>query len=99
MISNKVILNTMTGIRLAGEVVNHLAKEAWEQFRKQNRVTSFFENKRSEGPARASKSSKGHKPGDKRQPKHEEIWVPKIMLDMMMATTANSTSVHFGMNH
>jgi hypothetical protein len=30
MISNKVILNTMTGIRLAGEVVNYLAKEAWE---------------------------------------------------------------------
>jgi hypothetical protein len=30
MISNKVILNTMTGIRLAGEVVNYLAKETWE---------------------------------------------------------------------
>ena len=30
MISNKVILNTMTSIRLAGEVVNYLSKEAWE---------------------------------------------------------------------
>ena len=30
MISNKVILHTMTSIRLAGEVVNYLSKEAWE---------------------------------------------------------------------
>jgi hypothetical protein len=34
MISNKVILNTTTSIRLAGEVVNYLSKEAWEQFRR-----------------------------------------------------------------
>jgi hypothetical protein len=53
MISNKVILNTMTGIRLAGEVVNYLAKEAWEQFRKQNRVTAFFENKQSGKPCQS----------------------------------------------
>ncbi len=45
MISNKAVLNTMTSIRLAGEVVNYLSKEAWEQFRKQNRVTAFFEKK------------------------------------------------------
>jgi len=30
MISNRAILNTMTSIRLAGEVVNYLSKEAWE---------------------------------------------------------------------
>jgi hypothetical protein len=30
MISNKAILNTMTSIPLAGEVVNCLSKEAWE---------------------------------------------------------------------
>ena len=29
-ISNKAILNTMTSIRLAGEVVNFLSKGAWE---------------------------------------------------------------------
>jgi hypothetical protein len=29
MISNKAILNIMTSIRLAGEVVNYLSKEAW----------------------------------------------------------------------
>jgi hypothetical protein len=48
MISNKAILNTMTSIRLAGEVVNYLSKKAWTQFRKQNRVTSFFEKKETE---------------------------------------------------
>ena len=30
MIPNRAILNTMTSIRLAGEVVNNLAKGAWE---------------------------------------------------------------------
>jgi hypothetical protein len=30
MISNRAILNTMTSIRLAGDVVNYLSKEAWE---------------------------------------------------------------------
>ena len=34
MISNKAILNTMTSIRLAGEVVNYLSKGTWEQFRR-----------------------------------------------------------------
>ncbi len=48
MISNKAILNTMTSIRLAGEVTNYLSKEAWEQFRRQNRVTAFFNKKKSE---------------------------------------------------
>jgi len=48
MISNKAILNTMTSIRLAGEVVYYLSKEAWTQFRKQNRVTSFFDKKETE---------------------------------------------------
>ena len=48
MVSNKAILNTMTSIRLAGEVVNYLSKEAWGQFRRQNRVTSFFDKKETE---------------------------------------------------
>ena len=30
MVSNKVILNSMTSIRLAGEVVNYLSREALE---------------------------------------------------------------------
>jgi len=57
MISNKVILNTMTSIRLAGEVVNYLSKEAWEQFRRQNRVTAFFEKKEKEDSARVQRNT------------------------------------------
>ena len=52
MVSNKVILNTMTSIRLAGEVVNYLSREAWEQFRRQNRVTAFFNKKETEDSTR-----------------------------------------------
>ena len=52
MVSNKVILNTMTSIRLAGEVVNYLSREAWEQFRRQNRVTAFFNKKEVEDSTR-----------------------------------------------
>ena len=48
MVSNKAILNSMTSIQLAGEVVNYLSKEAWVQYRKQNRVTSFFDKKETE---------------------------------------------------
>ncbi len=39
IVSNKAILNTMTNIQLAGDVINYLSKEAWVQFRRQNRVT------------------------------------------------------------
>ena len=39
IVSNKTILNTMTNIQLAGDVINYLSKEAWVQFRRQNRVT------------------------------------------------------------
>jgi hypothetical protein len=31
-ISNKVILNTMTSIRLAGDAISHLSKGDWDQF-------------------------------------------------------------------
>jgi hypothetical protein len=44
-IPNKAILNTMTSIRLAGEAITSLSKKAWEQFKKQNRVTDYFERK------------------------------------------------------
>ena len=50
MISNRAIYNTMTSKRLAGEVVNYLSKEAWEQFRRQNRVTAYYDKKETEGP-------------------------------------------------
>ena len=42
-IPNTVILNTMTNIRLAGEVVYYLSREAWSEYRRQNRVTKYFD--------------------------------------------------------
>ena len=41
-VSNKAILNTMLSIRLAGEAIQHLAKGAWEESRRQTRLTSYF---------------------------------------------------------
>jgi sortase (surface protein transpeptidase) len=100
MVSNKVILNTMTSIRLAGEVVNYLSREAWEQFRRQNRVTAFFNKKETEDSTRVPKGSNNNQATEKEQlPRREKIYVPKIMLNMMLATTTNSTSVHFGTDH
>jgi hypothetical protein len=99
MISNKAILNTMTSIRLAGDVVSYLSKEAWEQFRRQNRVTAFYDKKETQGSHKTRGNNDYKKSEKERLPKQEEIWVPKNMYSLMLATTANSTSVHFGMNH
>ena len=105
MISNKAILHTMTSIRLAGEVVNYLSKSAWEQFRRQNRVTAYFEMKGTEGPRRTGSQTRKVQGlpmgGVEREPlpRREKFYVPKIMTDMMLATTGNGTSTHFGMNH
>ena len=87
MISNKAILHTMTSIRLAGEVVNYLSKSAWEQFRRQNRVTAYFEMKETEGPRRTGSPSQG---GFEQAtlPRREKFYVPKIMTDMMLDNTA-----------
>ena len=42
-VPNKAILNTMTSLRLAGETITQLSRGAWEHFKKQNRVTQYFE--------------------------------------------------------
>jgi hypothetical protein len=42
-VPNVAILNTMTNIRLAGEVIHYLSREAWSEFRRQNRVTKYFD--------------------------------------------------------
>ena len=42
-VPNVVILNTMTNIRLASEVIHYLSREAWSEFRRQNRVTKYFD--------------------------------------------------------
>ena len=34
-----------------------------------------------------------------KMPYAEKIWVPKAMKNLMLSTTANSTSIHFGMGH
>ena len=105
MISNKAILHTMTSIRLAGEVVNYLSKSAWEQFRRQNRVTAYFELKETEGSNRTGslnkKAQRPHMGGVEKEPlpRREKFYVPKIMIDMMLATTGNGSSINFGMNH
>ena len=99
MVSNKVILNTMTSIRLAGEVVNYLSRDAWEQFRRQNRVTTFFNKKETEDSTRVLKDNNNKTTEKEQLPRREKIYVPKIMLNMMLATTTNSTSVHFGTDH
>ena len=42
-ISNRAILNTMTNIRLAGDVVYYLSREAQSEYRRQHRVTQYFD--------------------------------------------------------
>jgi sortase (surface protein transpeptidase) len=89
----------MTSIRLAGEVVNYLSREAWEQFRRQNRVTAFFNKKETEDSTRVRNGNNNYTTEKEQLPRREKIYVPKIMLNMMLATTTNSTSVHFGTDH
>lgn len=31
--------------------------------------------------------------------RRDRLYVPKAMMDLMISSTANSTSIHFGMNH
>ncbi len=42
-IPNAVVLNTLTNIRLAGEVIHYLSREAWNEYRSQNRVIKYFD--------------------------------------------------------
>ena len=42
-IPNKVILNTMTSSRLAADVVYYLSREAQNEYRRQSRVTKYFD--------------------------------------------------------
>jgi hypothetical protein len=44
-ITNRAILKTMTSMKLAGEAITHLSRSTWEQYKKQNRVTEYFEKK------------------------------------------------------
>jgi hypothetical protein len=99
MISNKAILNTMTSIRLAGDVVSYLSKGSLGTIPKIKPSDSFLRQERDSGLSQDMGNNDYKKPEKERLPKQEEIWVPKNMYSLMLATTANSTSVHFGMNN
>ena len=72
-------------------MISNLAHHAWEEFRRQTRVTQYFDKR---------ESINGVKECKQETPKRrEKIYVPKIMMDMMLATTGNGTSIHFGMGH
>ena len=46
------------------------------------------------------KSTGGPKSNKEEPPvRTEEVFIPKIMNEMMLAVTGNGTSTHFGMNH
>jgi hypothetical protein len=135
-IPNTAILNTMTSIRLAGEVIYHLSREAQTEYRRQNRVTTYFDkiddregvraftnngdsgtpmsslndNSREGMPVTATRNdvnsrygrdhySRNRRNNTTTMPRYEKIWVPKSMKNLILSTTANSTSIHFGMNH
>ena len=42
-IPNAVVLNTMTNIRLAVELIHYMPREAWNEYRRQDRVTKYFD--------------------------------------------------------
>ncbi len=42
-IPNSAVLNIMTSTRLAGEVIHYLSSEAWTEYRRQRRVTKYFD--------------------------------------------------------
>jgi hypothetical protein len=42
-IPNTVIFNTMTSIRIAGDLILYLSKEPWNELLRHNRLTKFFE--------------------------------------------------------
>ncbi len=79
----------MTSIRLAGEVVNYISKEAWEQFRRQNRVTTFFNKKESEDSMRFHNNTTNKTTEAESLPRRDKIYVPRVMINMMQATTGS----------
>ena len=112
-ITNNAILNTLINIRLAREVVSYLSKGAQDEFRRQNRVTKYFEaireNENNGGDTEmaaqgiAGGAAQGRSAGSSRQyqppPRREKIYVPKNMMDTMLSATGNGTSIHFGFGH
>ena len=99
-ISNKAILNTMTSIRLAGDAIENLVKRTREDAERQKRITSFYEGE----PKGQPKGKPEGKPKGEPERNHwkkpkQKLYVPRIMAEMMLASTSNSTSIHFGVGH
>ena len=42
-IPNSAVLNIMTNTRLVGEVIHYLSRKAWTEYRRQSRVTKYFD--------------------------------------------------------
>jgi hypothetical protein len=103
-ISNKAVLNTMTSIRLAGEAIENLVKRTREDAERQKRITSFYDGKPEGQPEGKPKGGprggpKGEPEGNHWKKPKQKLYVPRIMAEMMLASTSNSTSINFGVGH
>ena len=88
----------MINIRIAREVVNYLYREAWEQIRRQNRVTFSFKKEIIRRPKRPNEANT-NKNDKESLPRRAKIYVPKIIFGIMLATATSSTSIQFKMGH
>ena len=50
-------------------------------------------------PKRNSKNRPSLHAAKEKKPYEQKIYIPRVMTDMMQATTANGTSIHFGFGH
>ena len=132
-IPNTAVLNTMTNIRLAGEVIYNLSREAQSEYRRQHRVTNYFDridggaavnaavgvtsndvvmnsgdgnnrttttiNNDVTQPRDNKRDNSNRRTNNTPMARREKIYVPRSMMDLMISTTGNSTSIHFGMGH
>ena len=99
-ISNKAILNTMTSIRLAGEAIENLVNRTRDDAERQKRITSFYDGKPEGQPeGKPEGKPKGEPERSHWKKPKQKLYVHRIMVEMMLASTANSTSIHFGAGH
>ena len=91
-------------IRLAGEAIENLVKRTREDAERQRRIPSFYDGKeRMKGKGRHEGKPEG-KPNGVPEGSHwkkpkQKLYVPRIMAEMMLASTPNSTSIHFCVGH
>ena len=86
-ITSRAVNNILTQMRPAWSVVERLAAKTWRMFKKQNRVTEYYEKKQLD-------FAQQHEL--KKQERPEKIYIPRIMAELMLATTKNSTSITSG---